>query len=166
MNIRPGTPLKSFPGFNRRSMMYGLIWTWFLILIAIIWMSDTVPFIRSQFFVSTPCVVKETLLSESFERGHPKIHNVFLSFQVNGKEYNAWAYNLNSQLTSGRSAIDQWLNGLQQGRQLTCWYDPYYPSLVALMKPDITDIIIFVGGPLIIMTAAFVSVYFGMLNKL
>lgn len=166
MNIRPGTSLTSIPGINRRSMMYGFIWACSLIFITIIWMTDTVPVIRSQFFVATPCVVKETLISDSSLRGHPKTHNVFLSFQVNGKEYSTWAYNLNYQLTEGRGAIDQWFKGIKEGQQLSCWYDPLYPNLVILKKPDIIEIITLIGIPWIIMMLAFGTLFFGMIKKL
>lgn len=162
MDLNSGSGPNNIPRIKYSTWIWASILSYCVALFFLVWITDLIPSIRSPFFDSTQCVVKETLVSTFVARrgaGASKKPNVFLSFQVNGKEYNAWAYNLNQELNRDSRLFQDWRDKLRQGEALTCWYDPLYPNLVVLIKPSLTQSMMFLCLPLVLIFFVLAAVF-------
>lgn len=61
----------------------------------------------------------------------PEFH---VNYEVDGRTYNVWTYNITADTTSHRASQEEILNNYEIGRSYPCWYDPLDPQVAVLVR--------------------------------
>jgi hypothetical protein len=77
---------------------------------------------------------KEVEPSADNNRAQTYRPRALISYQVEGKEYETWTYDITGSYNSGRDDAEAQLDRLQVGREYKCWYDPLDPQRAVLVR--------------------------------
>ena len=84
----------------------------------------------------------------------PEFH---VNYEVNGRTYDVWTYNITGESTSGRASNEEILNRYEIGSSYPCWYDPVEPQVAVLVRGYSTFGFILAGFGLLVTLIGLVS---------
>lgn len=112
----------------------------------------------NQEFKQTNCRIIDKRLIVARDRSgtvyRPEFH---INYEVNGRQYDIWTYNITAESTSGRASKEEILNNFEIGRTYPCWYDPLDPQVAVLVRGYSTFGFILAGFGMLVMLMGLVS---------
>ena len=110
-------------------------------------------------FVEGRCVVLAKRLGQSHDEDGPTYRpEIHVRYTADGRQREAWTYDIHGTYTSGRAGQEAILAGFAVGGQYPCWYDPRNPDRVVLVRGHNWTAWGVLAVPLVVLLVGFIGV--------